>query len=812
MSVVANVAINVDAANAIQQLNRVKTATDAGQKSLIATSTAAKGLGAALATALGPIIGVTTAIGALGKSLQVFQDRQADIAVLRNGLTGLVNDVGGVTEGLRVLADEFGKATLFNEEDFIQGSQLLTSFRDIAVSSYGDVIGAAADVAQVTGTDVNSALLQLAKALQDPVAGLSALSRSGIQFTDTQKETIKSLVEAGNAAGAQALILGELQAQYGGAAEAAGSAGLAGALDTLGERANDAFELLGKALEPALAAGITFLSEGVQKVADAWSFLGSEIFPQVQAALQPVIDALRSAFEGIDFDTIRVVIQNILIKGFEVALVVIKNFSGVLATVINGFKALSQTPVFKFIAEQVGNVANLLGLTNDKVGEFKNKQEEAANVSKDVVAEAVNLTNATDKAAVSQKELNEKNKEILQTVQLQSSIKEQLLDNEININKALGNNEATQKAILAKIEQSYQSRLNELSVLKEQGKISDEQFSLESSLALIKKEGATSAAKAEEQQRKQNEQLKQTQQIENAIKDGREPQLQQKIKELQAQKEIANTLEQVNTLSAQNAENETQKAVSTLKALSFKREQVDLEFQLSILGKETNAAFVAAAEALRQAKIESIGISENLQQALLTAERLKGVGVQTPIPDVFGEAGKNAVFVEAFRNAVKELRLETNTVTTSQIKYNETLARFLKLAEQFNRIRAQERRAKATEELTGVFGFTPFASGGYVTKPTRALIGEAGEPEYVIPSSKMDTAMANYAAGRRGGSVLSPQVNITTGPVTQIDGTNFVTITDLRQATSAAARQGASLALSQLQNNPQLRRSIGVSR
>jgi hypothetical protein len=80
-----------------------------------------------------------------------------------------------------------GEATLFNEEDFRKGFGLLTSFGNIGTSNYQRVAKAAADVAQTSGTDVSSAFMQLAKALNDPAKGLSALSRSGIQFSEDQK-------------------------------------------------------------------------------------------------------------------------------------------------------------------------------------------------------------------------------------------------------------------------------------------------------------------------------------------------------------------------------------------------------------------------------------------------------------------------------------------------------------------------------------------------------------------------------------------------------------------------------------------------
>ena len=102
-----------------------------------------------------------------------------------------------------------------------------------------------------------------------------------------------------------------------------------------------------------------------------------------------------------------------------------------------------------------------------------------------------------------------------------------------------------------------------------------------------------------------------------------------------------------------------------------------------------------------------------------------------------------------------------------------------------------------------------YASGGYVSGPQRALIGEAG-PEYVIPANRMDSALANYAAGKRGNAVLSQQVNVTTGPVQQMDGTNYVTLQQATSMSQSAARQGAQMALTQIKTDPGTRRAIGV--
>jgi hypothetical protein len=93
----------------------------------------------------------------------------------------------------------------------------LATFRSVSGQTFTDTIRLAQDMAAVFGTDITSAALQLGKALEDPERGLSALTRSGISFTPTQKEMIKNFVEMGNSAEAQRLILERVAQQVGGA-------------------------------------------------------------------------------------------------------------------------------------------------------------------------------------------------------------------------------------------------------------------------------------------------------------------------------------------------------------------------------------------------------------------------------------------------------------------------------------------------------------------------------------------------------------------------------------------------------------------
>jgi len=112
-----------------------------------------------------------------------------------------------------------------------------------------------------------------------------------------------------------------------------------------------------------------------------------------------------------------------------------------------------------------------------------------------------------------------------------------------------------------------------------------------------------------------------------------------------------------------------------------------------------------------------------------------------------------------------------------------------------------------------------FAKGGVVTGPTLAMVGEGGEPEYIVPQSKADGFAANWMAGRRGSSAIpamanggvampaSAQVSIQTGPVTQMNGTQYVTTQDMSRAVQAGVQQTLSL----LRNDTNTRRAMGIA-
>ncbi len=292
----SNVKLRVDAREAVNALKKTNDASKKLNQTLGKTEKKAatatgniQRMGVSFRTTVGAAVALTGAVTFFSRSLSVLGERQANVAALTNGLKKLGRGEQDL-QRLKKAADELGKATLFDQEQFTQGFALLTSFQSIGVESFERVAEAAADVATLTGQDVNSSLLQLAKALQDPVRGLTALSRSGTQFTDQQKEQIKVLVESGKELEAQDFILREIEKQYANAARAAGSAGYSGAIDSLGESFRDFQERLAKGVEPAVIGATKALS-------DLFDIVSSIPAPVGQAALG--IGATAAAIVGL---------------------------------------------------------------------------------------------------------------------------------------------------------------------------------------------------------------------------------------------------------------------------------------------------------------------------------------------------------------------------------------------------------------------------------------------------------------------------------------------------------------------------------
>lgn len=172
---------------------------------------------------VGLSVGITAPFAALMRTAipAAIESRDA-LAQVESALNSMGPAAGRTTAQLQAAASALQQMSLFDDDDILRKvtANLLT---------FGRVTGQVFDRAQVSivniaarlGTDLQSATLMVGRALNDPIRGMNALRRSGIQFTEEQQNMIRAMVEANNIAGAQAVMLGELERQFGGAAEAA---------------------------------------------------------------------------------------------------------------------------------------------------------------------------------------------------------------------------------------------------------------------------------------------------------------------------------------------------------------------------------------------------------------------------------------------------------------------------------------------------------------------------------------------------------------------------------------------------------------
>lgn len=184
-------------------------------------------------------------------SLKAFSDSEDKIAQTNAVLKSTKGVAGETADAVTKLASALEKQTKFSDEDVRSVENLLLTFTGIGKDIFPQATKTVLDMATALGEDTSSASIQLGKALQDPILGVTALRRVGVNFSSAQKDVIKHLVETGKTAEAQKVILKELNTEFGGSAVAAGSTA-AGGLAKLKNQFNNVQEAIGKLISDGI--------------------------------------------------------------------------------------------------------------------------------------------------------------------------------------------------------------------------------------------------------------------------------------------------------------------------------------------------------------------------------------------------------------------------------------------------------------------------------------------------------------------------------------------------------------------------------
>jgi hypothetical protein len=252
-----------------------------------------------------------------------------------NKSMGLFGDsTDAVTASLVDYANTVARSTGIDQNAIKATQAKLLTFKEIAVTA--DELGGNFERATKAAIDLGAAgfgtaetnAVQLGKALNDPIKGITALTRSGVTFTESEKARIKVLVESNKVSEAQNLILAAIETQVGGTAEATSNA-----TDRIKVGLSQVTETIGMALLPAF-----------EKVT---AFLLDSVFPAFQDYVLPIVKEL-SAFIEENFapllQNVFIPIVKALLQAWITVANSVKRNEKELAPLLNLFKA-----VFEFV-------------------------------------------------------------------------------------------------------------------------------------------------------------------------------------------------------------------------------------------------------------------------------------------------------------------------------------------------------------------------------------------------------------------------------------------------------------------------------
>jgi acid phosphatase family membrane protein YuiD len=214
----------------------------------------------ALAIGAGLVVEAKRSVLAFDESRRV----TADTAAVIKSTGGVANVTSGQIAGL---SEAISLKSGVDDEAIQKSQNLLLTFRNIRneTGKNNDIFNRAADatsdLAARFDKGLNPSAIMLGKAVNDPIKGITALTRTGIQFTEQQKDQITAMVESGNVLGAQKKILKEVEIQTKGAAAANRTP-----FEALSVSIENLEEKIGGALFPTLRKGADSLSRFVNQI------------------------------------------------------------------------------------------------------------------------------------------------------------------------------------------------------------------------------------------------------------------------------------------------------------------------------------------------------------------------------------------------------------------------------------------------------------------------------------------------------------------------------------------------------------------
>jgi len=175
---------------------------------------------------------------------------------------------GYTAEQLKEMSKAMSENSIYSQATITNAQAMLLTFTEISGDVFPRAMGAISDMSMLFGS-LEGGVTLLGKALENPVDGLAALSKTGFKFSDEFKAVNKTLVESGDIAEAQRRIMSELEAQMQGLSQAVADTA-AGKLQILKNQFADIAAEAGTKLIPTMVLMQTIVNEVSKALTEKW--------------------------------------------------------------------------------------------------------------------------------------------------------------------------------------------------------------------------------------------------------------------------------------------------------------------------------------------------------------------------------------------------------------------------------------------------------------------------------------------------------------------------------------------------------------
>jgi hypothetical protein len=254
------------------------TAKDQATATINKTTGGLKGLSDGFQSMTGVSLGAAGALTAVASMLKYSIGQAKEAEKVMAATEAVIKSTGGAAgmtaSQIADLADAESRLTSIDDAVIQNGENMLLTFTNIGSTVFPQATRAMEDMAvamakgDTANIDLNNTAIQLGKALNDPIAGITALQRVGVTFNATQKEMIADFVKSNDIAGAQGVILKELNKEFGGMADAMGGTA-SGKMQIAKNNIDNLSESLGGKLLPVLgdaAGAFNDLLTGIDRI------------------------------------------------------------------------------------------------------------------------------------------------------------------------------------------------------------------------------------------------------------------------------------------------------------------------------------------------------------------------------------------------------------------------------------------------------------------------------------------------------------------------------------------------------------------